>query len=113
MKKLPIPENITLRWEAWPGMGKKELIVTIAITTLVAVIAVIFCMLSTWKMDTLVAMIAITATFGFCSGLFTKMENNQSIYDYLKQQTIFRNEQQTFWYKRKEERIEYVNEENN
>lgn len=109
--KLQVPENISLRWEAWRGMGAKELTVSILITALVAVLAVIFCVISQWNMDVMVAMIVIVATFGLCCGLFTKMENNQSIYEFFKQQAIYKREQQSFWYTKKEEVIEYAEEE--
>ncbi len=91
-------------------MGAKELAVSVIITVVVAVVAVIFCIVSTWKMDVMVATITITAAFGFCAGLFTKMENNQSIYDFFKQQAIFRKEQQIFWFNKKIEVINDVKE---
>ncbi len=111
--KLQVPENISLRWEAWSGMGAKELFVSVVITAVITVAAVIFCILSQWKMDVMVSMITIIATFGCCAGLFTKMDNNQSIYDYLKQRAIYTNEQQKFWFTKKKEVLIYVEEENN
>jgi fatty acid desaturase len=107
-KKLPVPENVTLRWELWRGMGKAELFVSVSITAVAVVLAFIFCLTSSWSFALMTSIIGVLCTFGFCVGLFTKMDNNQSPYDYLKQQAMFRKEQQVFWYVKKDEAITIV-----
>ena len=48
-KKLPVPENIPLRWELFRGFGKPELLRTTLITGIVLAGCVVFCQFSDWK----------------------------------------------------------------
>lgn len=102
MKKLQVPENIPLRWEAWRGFGKPELIKT-AVITVAATAAVGLGW--TWtgsKGGMIAATMAAIFVFSFCVGLFSKLENNQSIYDFFLRRAAFRREQQDFYFKRRE-----------
>lgn len=114
-KKLPVPENVTLRWELWPGIGIKELIMIGIATGIASAIAVLFCRFSSWKLANLAAVVGVVTAAGFCAGLFTKMDNNLSAFDYVKNRIAYSREQQTFWYCKKEEVIkcvQHVQEEN-
>ena len=104
MEKLQVPENITLRREVWRGVGKKEAAAILAVAFFSLVISVLFCFVSSVEADKLIAIfIVITATAVAC-GIFTKMDNNQSIYDYFCRQARFKREQQVFQWRRKREK---------
>jgi len=107
MKKLPVPENISLRWELFRGFGMPELIRTSIITGIVLAGSILFCLTSTWPPKLMAATLAVILTIFICVNFFVKMDNNQSIYTFLKRGQRYHKEQQTFWYKR-EERIHYV-----
>lgn len=107
MKKLPVPENISLRWELFRGFGTPELIRTAIITGIVMSGSILFCLTSTWRGKPIAATLAVILTIFICVNFFIKMDNNQSIYTFLKRGQRYRKEQQTFWYKRGE-RIRYV-----
>ncbi|MEA4993923.1 MAG: hypothetical protein VB060_08865 [Oscillibacter sp.] len=104
MKKLTVPENIPLRWELFRGFGTPELIRTGIITGIVLAGSILFCMVSTWEFKLMAATLAVIFTMFICVNFFIKMDNNQSMYLFLKRGLRYRREQQTFWYKR-EERI--------
>ena len=110
-KKLPVPENIPLRWELFRGFGKPELLRTMLITGIVLAGCVVFCQFSDWKPRIMASVMAVLFTISFCCGFFEKMDNNQSIYDFLRQGRRYRKEQQTFWYQRKEVLNYYEQEE--
>lgn len=110
-KKLPVPENIPLRWELWRGFGYPELIRSIIIVAVFLTCGIFFCFASSWPPRKIaVTTLTIFLAF-FCAGFFGKMDNNQSIYDYLCRMHSYAKEQQVFWYKRKKEVIRYVSEE--
>ncbi|MET0017996.1 hypothetical protein [Oscillibacter sp.] len=110
MKKLPVPENISLRWELFRGFGMPELIRTTIITGIVLAGSILFCLFSTWPGKPMAATLAVILTIFICVNFYIKMDNNQSIYTFLKRGQRYHKEQQTFWYKR-EERIQYVSSE--
>ena len=104
MEKLQVPENITLRREVWRGVGKRELAAILAVTFFALIVSVMFCGLSSSEADKLIAIfIVVTATAVAC-GIFTKMDNNQSIYDYFCRQIRFKRDQQNFQWRRKGEK---------
>lgn len=107
MKKLPVPENISLRWELFRGFGMPELIRTSIITGIVLTVSILFCLTITWPPKLMAATLAVILTIFICVNFFVKMDNNQSIYTFLKRGQRYHKEQQTFWYKRGE-RIRYV-----
>lgn len=107
MKKLPVPENIPLHWELFRGFGTPELIRTSIISGVVLAGSILFCLTSTWPPKLIAAPLAVILTIFICVEIFVKMDNNQSIYTFLKRGQRYHREQQTFWYKR-EERIRYV-----
>lgn len=108
MEKLQVPENITLRWEAWRGVGKAELAATLAVTALAAAAGIAFCLVSPLESDQLIAMFFVVISLAFAAGFFTKMDNNQSIYDFFRRQFRFRREQQVFQWRRGERKEVYL-----
>lgn len=108
MEKLQVPENITLRWELWRGVGKKELIAISAIALFSLIVAVIYCTVSTAQNATLIAMGGVILMLAFAVGFFSKMDNNQSVYDYLCRQRRYQSTQQRFRWKHKEKEGVYL-----
>lgn len=101
MEKLSVPENITLRWELWRGVGKKELAAIVAVSFFALIVAIIYCAMSAAESDKLMATFAVVLVIAFACGFFTKMDNNESIYEYFCRQARFKREQQVFRWKRK------------
>ena len=110
MKKLTVPENIALHWELFRGFGMPELTRTAIITGIVLFGSILFYIFSTWAFRLAAAMLAVLLTMLICVNVFVRMDNNQSIYNFLKRGRRYRREQQTFYYKR-EERIHYAAQE--
>lgn len=110
MQKLQVPENIPLRWEIVRGFGRPELLASSGITAVVLALAVLYCLVSGRASDRLAATAAVVFTFAFCVGLFRKIENNQSIFDYLVRRVRFQKEQQVFLYRREKDVIRLVEE---
>lgn len=108
MKKIQIPVNITLRYELWPGYGIPDLLKSLLITGIVGVGMVLFYLISTSKYKPITSMLSIILTFAFCAGLFSKMENNQSIYDFYKRRVRYGRQQQLYRYKTEEGGIYHV-----
>lgn len=101
MAKLPVPENIPLRWELFHGFGKAETVRSAAITGIVLVICVAACIITGSERCKTVSVFAVLFTIFVCVGFFGRIEN-QSIYDYLQKQSRFRSEQQIYKNKQKE-----------
>lgn len=110
MQKLQVPENIPLRWEVFRGFGRPELLASLGITAISLALSVLYCLASTRASDRMVAVTVVGFTFAFCVGLFRKIENNQSIFEYMVRQVRYRKEQQVFLYKREKEVIRLVEE---
>lgn len=101
MAKLPVPENIPLRWELFRGFGKAETARSAAITGIVLVICVAACIITGSERCKTVSVFVVLFTIFVCVGFFGRIEN-QSIYDYLQKQRRFRSEQQIYKNKQKE-----------
>lgn len=108
MEKLNVPENITLRWELWRGVGKKELTAIAAVTLLSCIVAIIYCTVSTAQSDTLIAVSGVIFMGACAVGFFAKTENNQSVYDYLCTYQRYHSTQQHFRWKHKEKEGVYL-----
>lgn len=108
MEKLNVPENITLRWELWRGVGKKELAAIAAVALLSCIVAIIYCTVSTAQNDTLIAMSGVIFMVACAVGFFAKTENNQSVYDYLCTYRRYHSTQQHFQWKHKEKEGVYL-----
>ena len=108
MKKLPVPENIPLRWELYPGFGKEETIRSGIIAAAVLIIGVTVGIV-TGNEDAKVATVAaVLLTLFLCAAFFGRIDQSQSIYEYLKRMRRFHAEQQTYRYKQKDEVILFV-----
>lgn len=108
--KLQVPENITLQWEAWRGFGLSALIPTAIITAIAIALAILFCVLVPKESSNMTAVLAVGLTFGFCTGLFSKLENNQSLFDFILRQGRYKREQQVFLYKKEKEAVCFAEE---
>lgn len=109
MEKLQVPENITLRREVWRGVGKKEVAAILAVTFPVLIVSVLFCFVSSSEATPLIAIFVVVTALAVACGIFTKMDNNQSIYDYFCRQIRFKREQQVFqWQKKREKERVYL-----
>lgn len=100
MEKLQVPENITLRWELWQGVGKPELAAILIVTAVAAVPVGIFCALSSAKNGMPIMVFCLVIVFAFACGFFTKLDGNQSICDFIRRQARYKKEQQIFYYVR-------------
>lgn len=110
MNKLPVPENIPLRWELWRGFGKPELIRTGIITAIAAAACVVWCMISGSQNSKVISVAVVLAVIFTCIALFSQMEQGLSIYEFFRRQKRFSKEQQVFRYKQKDEVIIFVKE---
>lgn len=108
MKKLPAPENIPLRWELWRGFGKGETIRTAIITLSVLILCVIVCVVTGAENAKVASVAVVLLTLFACAGFFGRLDQNQSIYEYLKRRRRYRAEQQIFRYRQKDEVILFV-----
>ena len=108
MEKLRVPENISLRKEVWRGVGKAELVAILAITFFTLLVSVAYCFISQAPNDKLIAVFAVMIAFAIGCGLFSKLDNNQSIYDFFRRQGRYKKEQQIFRWRRKPETEVYL-----
>ncbi len=111
MKKLPVPENIPLRWELYPGFGLGETIRTSVTTGVVLVICLIIGAISGSENAAVVTVAAVIVTLFLCAAFFGRIDQSQSIYEYLNRYKRFNSEQQLFRYKQKDEVILFVQQE--
>lgn len=108
MIKIQIPVNITLRPEIWQGFGVAELFKSLLITAVVGAGALAFYMVSDSEFKVIIAMLSVVFSFAFGVGLFSKMDNNQSIFDFYKRRGDYGKRQQKFNYKTEEGGIYHV-----
>lgn len=112
MTKLPVPENIPLRWELWRGFGGAEAIRTAIITLAVLVVCAFACVITGSEEGKVISVIVVLLTLFICIGFFGRLEQNQSIYEYLQRMRRYHLEQQSFRYRQKDEVILVAAEEN-
>lgn len=113
MRKLPVPENITLRWELMHGVGKEEMRRSGVVLLFVLAACIVFCIVSGTQESLVIAIGILIAAMFLCVAFFGRLDQNQSIYDYLVRSHRFRTEQQIFHYKQKDEVIYFVPKEKN
>ena len=111
MNKLPVPENIPLRWELWRGFGKPELIRTGIVAAITTAACVVWCLISGSQTSMVISVVIVLAVLFLCVAVFGQMEQGLSIYEFLQRQKRFSKEQQTFRYKQKAEVIVFAPEE--
>lgn len=110
MKKLPVPENIPLQREIWHGFGKEELVRSCIVTSVVLVLTICICLIGNVREPVVVIAGVTTLTVFLSINFFSRLDQNQSIYEYLVRLRRFRTEQQTFHFKHKKEVIHFVAE---
>lgn len=105
MKKLSIPERITLRKEYLPGIGKTELrqIASAVIPGVIAAVAA-WNMVST-SAQQLISLLVLFLYIALCYALFVRVDNSQSMYTYLRRIRRFRRAQQKFYYRKEKEAV--------
>lgn len=109
MQKLLVPENIPLRAELWRGFGWLEARRSLILLSPPLIILAL-CLIFSTRTGTMIAMLLVILTAFFCVFFFTRMEQNQSAYEFLIRKQRFQREQQTFLYKEKDEVIYYIPE---
>ena len=108
--KLEVPQNISLRTEFWKGYGTPEAVKSVLCTLVIAIPLTVICTLALGWSPVAVAVFSIVFLFALFSGVFSKIDNNQSIYDYLMRWVQYRRSQQVFFYKTEQEVIYIVKE---
>ena len=112
MNKLPVPENIPLRWELWRGFGTPELLRSVVVCLIVTVPLLLFCFANAFSQQSLIVLVlTLMLTIFLCISFFARLDQNRSIYEYLRQTRRFQSEQQRFPYKQTDEVIYFVTEE--
>lgn len=103
MKKLSIPEHISLKKEIMPGIGSKELRqLLLAVLPAVAVTVIVW--LSAGKPAAqLMALVGLLLYTASCYALFSCPDGRQSIYIFLSRWVRFMRTQQAFKYKQEPE----------
>ena len=101
MSKLPIPENIPLRWELFRGFGKTETVKTALIAAVVAAVCITASVFTGSRAAPTLSVFAVLFTLFLCVGFFTRIEG-QSISGYLQKQRRYHTQQQSFRFKAKE-----------
>lgn len=101
MKKLQVPENISLRQEFWQGFGTKEMTASV-IATVISIFPAV-ALVQTGVLAVFFGVGLVMLVFAVCVSLLSKLENNQSIVDYLNRQAKYQREQQNFRYVREQE----------
>lgn len=111
MKKLCIPERITLEKQYFPGIGKRELrqLMVAALPGLLLSFVLFFALEAPGAR--LGVLLAGFLYCGACYGLFVRMEGSLSIYTYLKRIWTFQRAQKRYYYKHGKEEVYYVGEE--
>lgn len=110
MKKLQVPDNISLRPELLHGIGWKEVFLSLAITSAALLLAVAVTLLMPGEQGPAAGVITAVTVLFLCFGFFARMENGQSICDYLRRIRAYHRSQQIYFYVRKEV-LQYVPEE--
>lgn len=110
MKKLMIPEFISLEKEYLPGIGPKELKqLLLSVLPGVAVAAAVWLLIED-PVKQLVTMVLGIGYVILCYMTFTKIDKRQSIYTYIAKIVRFRRNQKTFYYRQEKEVIRFAEE---
>lgn len=103
MKKLPVPEKISLRKEYWRGFGNQEAVRSARVLAVVLSITAAVCLLGAVEEPAMVLGFVGIITAFLCANFFGRMDQNQSMYEYLVRLRRFHTEQQTFRYEHERE----------
>lgn len=110
MKKLCIPERITLEKQYVPGLGKRELrrLTVTALPGLCLSVCLFLCLPSPGAR--LGALLAGFLFCGACYGLFVRVDGTLSIYTYLTRILAFHRAQKRYYYKHEKEEVYHAQE---
>lgn len=110
MKKLSIPERISLEKYWLPGITKKELLPFLcAVIPGVVVTIILWCVLETPLMQ-IVALGGGIGYAGLCYAIFAKIDGVQSIYTFVARIIRFNKSQKQFYYRHGKEVLYRVKE---
>ena len=111
MKRLSVPVKIPLRWEAWRGFGLRELLRTLTVFLPVTVLALLLCLILSSEWTALITAVIGILSFAGAALAFQRMDNNVSVYDYMKRIGAYRRSQKTYYYRKKEVNVHVLSEE--
>ncbi len=110
MKKLMIPEFISLEKEYLPGIGAKELKQLLLSAVPGTAAAVVIWLLIGDPVKQLLTMILGIGYVILCYMIFTKIDKRQSIYSYIAKIVRFQRNQKIFYYRQEKEVIRFAEE---
>ncbi len=102
MKKLMIPEKITLEREALPGIRYRDLPILAAIALPGVIAAVIVWSLTDRPLTQLVTLVAVLLYLFFCYAAAARVEGAQSMLDWIARLFRFLRAPRCFYFKEKE-----------
>lgn len=103
MKKLSVPEHITLRKEFFPGLSAKELRQVIAAVLPGLAATILFWTVNDQPVARLGAILGLLLYAFVCFAVFSVPDGGQSIYTFLMRWLRFRKKQKKFLYKQGKE----------
>jgi len=103
LKKLTIPENISLQNEILPGIKKAEGIRLLLAFTPAVVFTVIYWLCQEAPGPRLIVLIGLVIYAFVCYAVFSTPEGGQSIYSYISRWIRFLRSQQNYKYKQRQE----------
>lgn len=110
MRKLTVPENISLKKEVLRGIGTKELLyLLLAIFPFLAGVILFWCICKD-PGPRLLALIGFLAYVLICYAIFSTPDGSQSIYIYITRWVHFLKGQKFFRYKQEKEAIYFASE---
>ncbi len=113
MKKLTVPENISLKKEILRGLGKRET-VRLLLACLPALAGVIlFWCVNGSPGPRLLALMGLMIYCAICYAVFSTPEGNQSIYAYILQWVRFLRAQKFYRYHQEKEELYLADEKEN
>lgn len=108
MKKLSIPEHISLDKEYMPGMGARELRQFLIAALPGLVVMIVVWMVAGEPGIQLMSMLLGVGYIAMCYAFFVKIEGGQSMYTFLARILRFYREQRSYYFKVEQEAIRYA-----
>ena len=110
MRKLSVPENISLKKEFLRGLGVKELLYLILAVLPVTVGVVIFWCVDSDPGPRLLALVGLLMYILICYAVFSTPDGSQSIYTYITRWIRFMRAQKFYRYREEKEAIYFAEE---
>ena len=110
MRKLSVPENISLKKEVLRGLGKKELIYLILAILPVIVGVIIFWCTNSNPGPRLLALVGLLIYVLICYAIFSTPDGSQSIYTYITRWIRFMRAQKFYRYRQEKEALYLADE---